>query len=209
MRVAQELVLRVDEPHLPDVTAIAERNARDHMEKLLELLLGAALYSARKDEFVARIMSMPESTQHVLMTAIQSTMGRARRPSVVTMPAAGAGGGHDPAESAQSARGRLQLEAECAALRDELAAVQARLLAITRERDRLQASGTGAAGAATSADSIGTDADPDALLGGAAMGAAAAAAGTSAGAAGRAPSTLAAGGSTAPAGLKMENEVMV
>jgi protein HOOK3 len=45
----------------------------DHGElgRLLQLILGCAVNCTEKQEYIQRIMSMEESVQHVVMTAIQ------------------------------------------------------------------------------------------------------------------------------------------
>ena len=48
----------------------------DELTHLLQLILGCAVNCQRKSEFIKNIMEMNESTQHMIMTAIQELMSK-------------------------------------------------------------------------------------------------------------------------------------
>ena len=48
-----------------------EHSNRGELGRLLQLILGCAVNCTEKQEYIQRIMSMEESVQHVVMTAIQ------------------------------------------------------------------------------------------------------------------------------------------
>ena len=48
-----------------------ENSNRGELGRLLQLILGCAVNCNEKQEYIQRIMSMEESVQHVVMTAIQ------------------------------------------------------------------------------------------------------------------------------------------
>ena len=53
------------------ISIVAEHNSVSELGRLLQLILGCAVNCAAKQEYIQRIMSMEESVQHVVMTAIQ------------------------------------------------------------------------------------------------------------------------------------------
>ncbi|KAK3090840.1 hypothetical protein FSP39_015087 [Pinctada imbricata] len=68
------LGIQIHNFQMPDVNAIAEFNSVPELGRLLQLILGCAVNCATKHEYIQRIMSMEESVQHVVMTAIQELM---------------------------------------------------------------------------------------------------------------------------------------
>lgn len=52
----------------------SSKEVTDQLSHLLQLVLGCAVNCERKSEFIQNIMEMEESSQHMLMTAIQELM---------------------------------------------------------------------------------------------------------------------------------------
>ncbi|XP_077306725.1 protein Hook homolog 1 [Lithobates pipiens] len=61
---------------LPDLSQIAENADPTEMGRLLQLILGCAINCDRKQEHIQIIMTLEESVQHVVMTAIQELMSK-------------------------------------------------------------------------------------------------------------------------------------
>lgn len=68
------LGIQIHDFQMPDVNAIGEHSNRGELGRLLQLILGCAVNCTEKQEYIQRIMSMEESVQHVVMTAIQELM---------------------------------------------------------------------------------------------------------------------------------------
>nr|XP_033779668.1 protein Hook homolog 2 isoform X1 [Geotrypetes seraphini] len=64
----------VTDDHLPDVTLIGEFSDPTELGKLMQLVLGCAISCEKKQEHIKQIMTLEESVQHVVMTAIQELM---------------------------------------------------------------------------------------------------------------------------------------
>uniref|UniRef100_A0A8B9JK66 Hook microtubule-tethering protein 1 n=1 Tax=Astyanax mexicanus TaxID=7994 RepID=A0A8B9JK66_ASTMX len=56
---------------LPDLVRVAEHSDPVELGRLLQLILGCAVKCDRKQEYIQIIMTLEESVQHVVMTAIQ------------------------------------------------------------------------------------------------------------------------------------------
>ncbi|XP_069837423.1 protein Hook homolog 1 [Dendropsophus ebraccatus] len=61
---------------LPDCTRIAETSDPTEMGRLLQLILGCAVNCDKKQEHIQTIMTLEESVQHMVMTAIQELMSK-------------------------------------------------------------------------------------------------------------------------------------
>ncbi|XP_066532427.1 protein Hook homolog 1 [Hoplias malabaricus] len=61
---------------LPDVVKVAEHADPGELGRLLQLILGCAVKCERKQEYIQIIMTLEESVQHVVMTAIQELMSK-------------------------------------------------------------------------------------------------------------------------------------
>ncbi|XP_052442524.1 protein Hook homolog 1 isoform X1 [Carassius gibelio] len=61
---------------LPDLMRVVEQSDQVELGRLLQLILGCAIKCDRKQEYVQIIMTLEESVQHVVMTAIQELMNR-------------------------------------------------------------------------------------------------------------------------------------
>ncbi|XP_030290303.1 protein Hook homolog 1 isoform X3 [Sparus aurata] len=61
---------------LPDVALAAENLDAVELGRLLQLVLGCAVKCERKQEYIQIIMTLEESVQHVVMTAIQELMSK-------------------------------------------------------------------------------------------------------------------------------------
>ncbi|KAF5900517.1 protein Hook 1 isoform X1, partial [Clarias magur] len=61
---------------LPDVVRVAELCDPVELGRLLQLILGCAVKCERKQEYIQIIMTLEESVQHVVMTAIQELMSK-------------------------------------------------------------------------------------------------------------------------------------
>uniref|UniRef100_A0A8D3CUZ6 Calponin-homology (CH) domain-containing protein n=1 Tax=Scophthalmus maximus TaxID=52904 RepID=A0A8D3CUZ6_SCOMX len=67
----QVLGHQVSDEHLPDVNLIGEMGDVTELGKLVQLVLGCAVSCEKKQEQIQQIMTLEESVQHVVMTAIQ------------------------------------------------------------------------------------------------------------------------------------------
>ncbi|XP_066564038.1 protein Hook homolog 2 [Amia ocellicauda] len=65
---------QVSDDHLPDVSRIGEVNDVAELGKLVQLVLGCAVSCEKKQEHIQQIMTLEESVQHVVMTAIQELL---------------------------------------------------------------------------------------------------------------------------------------
>ncbi|XP_042338565.1 protein Hook homolog 1 [Plectropomus leopardus] len=61
---------------LPDLALVAEHSDPMELGRLLQLVLGCAVRCERKQEYIQIIMTLEESVQHVVMTAIQELMSK-------------------------------------------------------------------------------------------------------------------------------------
>ncbi|XP_059197062.1 protein Hook homolog 1 [Centropristis striata] len=61
---------------LPDLALVAEHSDPLELGRLLQLVLGCAVRCERKQEYIQIIMTLEESVQHVVMTAIQELMSK-------------------------------------------------------------------------------------------------------------------------------------
>ncbi|XP_058862988.1 protein Hook homolog 2-like [Acipenser ruthenus] len=64
----------VSDRHLPDVNRIGELNDETELGKLVQLVLGCAVSCEKKQAHIQQIITLEESVQHVVMTAIQELM---------------------------------------------------------------------------------------------------------------------------------------
>uniref|UniRef100_A0A8C2C731 Hook microtubule tethering protein 2 n=1 Tax=Cyprinus carpio TaxID=7962 RepID=A0A8C2C731_CYPCA len=62
---------QVSDEHVPDVCLIGEMGDGTELGRLLQLVLGCAVSCDHKQEHIQQIMTLEESVQHVVMTAIQ------------------------------------------------------------------------------------------------------------------------------------------
>uniref|UniRef100_A0A8C7QZR0 Hook microtubule tethering protein 2 n=1 Tax=Oncorhynchus mykiss TaxID=8022 RepID=A0A8C7QZR0_ONCMY len=62
---------QVADEHLPDINLIGEFGDVTELGKLVQLVLGCAVSCEKKQEHIQQIMTLEESVQHVVMTAIQ------------------------------------------------------------------------------------------------------------------------------------------
>ncbi|TKS91473.1 Protein Hook -like protein 2 [Collichthys lucidus] len=67
---------QVAEEHLPDVNLIGEMGDVTELGKLVQLVLGCAVSCEKKQEQIQQIMTLEESVQHVVMTAIQELLSK-------------------------------------------------------------------------------------------------------------------------------------
>ncbi|XP_038572260.1 protein Hook homolog 1 isoform X2 [Micropterus salmoides] len=61
---------------MPDLALVAEHSDPMQLGRLLQLILGCAVRCERKQEYIQIIMTLEESVQHVVMTAIQELMSK-------------------------------------------------------------------------------------------------------------------------------------
>uniref|UniRef100_A0A8C4IIH1 Hook microtubule tethering protein 2 n=1 Tax=Dicentrarchus labrax TaxID=13489 RepID=A0A8C4IIH1_DICLA len=66
----------VSDEHLPDVNLIGEMGDVTELGKLVQLVLGCAVSCEKKQEQIQQIMTLEESVQHVVMTAIQELLSK-------------------------------------------------------------------------------------------------------------------------------------
>ncbi|XP_075472119.1 protein Hook homolog 1 [Ascaphus truei] len=67
---------QISELLLPDLNRIAEHSDPTEMGRLLQFILGCAVHCEKKQEHIQTIMTLEESVQHVVMTAIQELMSK-------------------------------------------------------------------------------------------------------------------------------------
>uniref|UniRef100_A0A4W5JQJ0 Hook microtubule-tethering protein 1 n=1 Tax=Hucho hucho TaxID=62062 RepID=A0A4W5JQJ0_9TELE len=67
---------QIQEFPLPDLVKVAEHSDPVELGRLLQLILGCAVKCERKQEYIQVIMTLEESVQHVVMTAIQELMSK-------------------------------------------------------------------------------------------------------------------------------------
>uniref|UniRef100_A0A673WDS0 Hook microtubule tethering protein 2 n=1 Tax=Salmo trutta TaxID=8032 RepID=A0A673WDS0_SALTR len=75
---------QVADEHLPDINLIGEFGDVTELGKLVQLVLGCAVSCEKKQEQIQQIMTLEESVQHVVMTAIQELL--AKEPTVPGSP---------------------------------------------------------------------------------------------------------------------------
>ncbi|XP_054590421.2 protein Hook homolog 1 [Nothobranchius furzeri] len=68
------LTQEISDFSLPNVSLVAEHADPVELGRLLQLILGCAVRCERKQEYIQIIMTLEESVQHVVMTAIQELM---------------------------------------------------------------------------------------------------------------------------------------
>ncbi|XP_051951813.1 protein Hook homolog 1 [Xyrauchen texanus] len=68
------LTQQISEFPLPDLMRVVEHSDQVELGRLLQLVLGCAVKCDRKQEYIQIIMTLEESVQHVVMTAIQELM---------------------------------------------------------------------------------------------------------------------------------------
>lgn len=67
---------QITDEHLPDVNLIGEMGEVTELGKLVQLVLGCAVSCEKKEEQIQQIMTLEESVQHVVMTAIQELLSK-------------------------------------------------------------------------------------------------------------------------------------
>ncbi|XP_078285553.1 protein Hook homolog 2 isoform X2 [Rhinoraja longicauda] len=67
---------QISEYNLPEVNLIGEHSDAVELGRLLQLVLGCAVSCEKKQEYIQHIMTLEESVQHVVMTAIQELLTR-------------------------------------------------------------------------------------------------------------------------------------
>uniref|UniRef100_A0A8C1F8W7 Hook microtubule-tethering protein 1 n=1 Tax=Cyprinus carpio carpio TaxID=630221 RepID=A0A8C1F8W7_CYPCA len=70
------LAQKMTEFPLPDLVRVVEQFDQVELGRLLQLILGCAVKCDRKQEYIQIIMTLEESVQHVVMTAIQELMSK-------------------------------------------------------------------------------------------------------------------------------------
>uniref|UniRef100_A0A8C9XGD0 Hook microtubule-tethering protein 1 n=1 Tax=Sander lucioperca TaxID=283035 RepID=A0A8C9XGD0_SANLU len=73
----QVLAQEISDFPLPDLSLVAEHSHSVELGRLLQLVLGCAVRCERKQEYIQIIMTLEESVQHVVMTAIQEVINSA------------------------------------------------------------------------------------------------------------------------------------
>ncbi|XP_072104566.1 protein Hook homolog 2 isoform X1 [Mobula birostris] len=67
---------QISEYNLPEVNLIGEHSDTAELGRMLQLVLGCAVSCEKKQEYIQHIMTLEESVQHVVMTAIQELLTR-------------------------------------------------------------------------------------------------------------------------------------
>uniref|UniRef100_A0A671PFS4 Protein Hook homolog 1 n=1 Tax=Sinocyclocheilus anshuiensis TaxID=1608454 RepID=A0A671PFS4_9TELE len=70
------LAQKITDFPLPDLARVVEQFDHVELGRLLQLILGCAVKCDRKQEYIQIIMTLEESVQHVVMTAIQELMSK-------------------------------------------------------------------------------------------------------------------------------------
>ncbi|XP_074386440.1 protein Hook homolog 2 isoform X1 [Zonotrichia albicollis] len=141
----------VGEQHVPDVGAAARHGDPEQLGKLVRLVLGCAVSCERREEHIQRIMTLEESVQHEVMTAIQELLD----PELSEPMAAETYGNFDtqsrryyylsqepPEEGSGQGQRCRELEQQVATLLEEKGHLAAENRAL---REQLEAEGAGAA----------------------------------------------------------------
>uniref|UniRef100_A0A8C5WNP8 Hook microtubule tethering protein 2 n=1 Tax=Laticauda laticaudata TaxID=8630 RepID=A0A8C5WNP8_LATLA len=74
LHIPKVLGHQVSEQLLPDVALVGELSDLAELGKLLQLVLGCAISCEKKQDYIQQIMTLEESVQHVVMTAIQELL---------------------------------------------------------------------------------------------------------------------------------------
>uniref|UniRef100_A0A671PK27 Protein Hook homolog 1 n=1 Tax=Sinocyclocheilus anshuiensis TaxID=1608454 RepID=A0A671PK27_9TELE len=74
--MSQLLAQKITDFPLPDLARVVEQFDHVELGRLLQLILGCAVKCDRKQEYIQIIMTLEESVQHVVMTAIQELMSK-------------------------------------------------------------------------------------------------------------------------------------
>ncbi|XP_058023099.1 protein Hook homolog 2 isoform X1 [Ahaetulla prasina] len=74
LHIPKVLGHQVPEQLLPDVALVGELSDPAELGKLLQLVLGCAISCEKKQDYIQQIMTLEESVQHVVMTAIQELL---------------------------------------------------------------------------------------------------------------------------------------
>ncbi|KAF4099480.1 protein Hook homolog 1 isoform X2 [Onychostoma macrolepis] len=72
----EALAQKIADFPLPDLLRVVEQSDQVELGRLLQLILGCAVKCDRKQEYIQVIMTLEESVQHVVMTAIQELMNK-------------------------------------------------------------------------------------------------------------------------------------
>ncbi|MBN3273557.1 HOOK1 protein, partial [Polyodon spathula] len=149
------LAQQVSDVLLPDVNLIAEHAHPVQLGMLLQLILGCAIKCEKKHEYIQIIMTLEESVQHVVMTAIQELMSK---------EAMAAFGTEVSGDCEQQLKKALEELAEALAEKDELAQrcqeLDIQVTALQEERNSLLAENDVLADRANQLDSFDDPATP-------------------------------------------------
>uniref|UniRef100_A0A669PWH6 Hook microtubule tethering protein 1 n=1 Tax=Phasianus colchicus TaxID=9054 RepID=A0A669PWH6_PHACC len=103
---------QISEELIPDLNKISEKSDPTELGRLMQLILGCAVNCERKQEHIQNIMTLEESVQHVVMTAIQELMSK---------EAMGPSASDAPSEMEQQLKKALEDLQEAIAEKEELA----------------------------------------------------------------------------------------
>uniref|UniRef100_A0A8B9MYX6 Hook microtubule tethering protein 2 n=1 Tax=Accipiter nisus TaxID=211598 RepID=A0A8B9MYX6_9AVES len=142
----------VAEQHVPDVVLAAQHADPEQLGKLVRLVLGCAVSCERREEHIQRIMTLEESVQHVVMTAIQELLDK--EPSE-TMAVETYGNfdtqsrryyflSEEPEEAGGPQQRCLELEQQVAVLLEEKGSLAEENRALREEKAQLEADAAGA-----------------------------------------------------------------
>ncbi|MBN3281734.1 HOOK1 protein, partial [Polyodon spathula] len=149
------LAQQVSDVLLPDVNLIAEHAHPVQLGMLLQLILGCAIKCEKKHEYIQIIMTLEESVQHVVMTAIQELMSK---------ETTSAFGTEVTGDFEQQLKKALEELAEALAEKDELAQrcqeLDIQVTALQEERNSLLAENDVLADRANQLDSFDDPATP-------------------------------------------------
>eukprot|EP01135_Chromosphaera_perkinsii_P007568 Nk52_evm24s914 gene=Nk52_evmTU24s914 len=77
----EELFQSTDGFDVPDLNSLGQDNNSDEMLKLLEMIIGTAVFCDKKEDFIGQIMTLEQTTQVALMSIIKGIMSKSRRVS--------------------------------------------------------------------------------------------------------------------------------
>ncbi|XP_037263152.1 protein Hook homolog 2 isoform X2 [Falco rusticolus] len=142
----------VADQHVPDVALAAQHADPEQLGKLVRLVLGCAVSCERREEHIQRIMTLEESVQHVVMTAIQELLDKE---PMETMAVETYGNfdtqsrryyflSEEPEEVGGPQQRCLELEQQVAVLLEEKGALAEENRALREETSQLEAAAAGA-----------------------------------------------------------------
>uniref|UniRef100_A0A3B3SDL9 Hook microtubule-tethering protein 1 n=1 Tax=Paramormyrops kingsleyae TaxID=1676925 RepID=A0A3B3SDL9_9TELE len=133
------LAQQISDFPLPDLVRVAEHSDPVELGRLLQLVLGCAIKCERKQEYIQIIMTLEESVQHVVMTAIQEILTPGSPGAVSLMRTCGCGPQLKKAleDLSELASEKEELAKRCLELDTQVAVLQEERNSLLAENDLL------------------------------------------------------------------------